>query len=93
MSNEILGPLRPRDFPHSSRETVSKLGEGQDYIITPNGAETLLEKVITVRKEYDFSRAQKNPYAPRLKRQITLRMDEGAIGYFKSLAQDRLVEA
>jgi hypothetical protein len=64
-----------------------------DSTVTPNEAETLLGKVITVRKEYDFSRAQKNPYAPRLKRQITLRMDKGTIGYFNSLAQDRLVEA
>ena len=41
-----------------------------------------------MRKEYDFSKAQKNPYANRLKRQVTLRIDEGAISYFKSLAQE-----
>ena len=44
-------------------------------------------KVIEMRKEYDFSKAQKNPYARRLKRQVTLRMDEGTISYFKNLAQ------
>lgn len=42
----------------------------------------------TMRKEYDFSKAQKNPYAGRLKRQVTLRMDEGTISYFKNLAQE-----
>lgn len=45
-------------------------------------------EVITMRKEYDFSKAQKNPYASKLKRQVTIRMDEGTISYFKSLAQD-----
>jgi predicted DNA binding CopG/RHH family protein len=41
-----------------------------------------------MRKEYDFSKATKNPYASRLKRQVTLRMDEGTISYFKTLAQE-----
>ncbi len=39
-----------------------------------------------MRKEYDFSKAQKNPYASRLKRQVTIRMDEGTVKYFKDLA-------
>lgn len=43
---------------------------------------------MTMRKEYDFSKAQKNPYTNRLKRQVTLRMDEGTISYFKTLAQE-----
>ncbi len=41
-----------------------------------------------MRKEYDFSKAQKNPYAAKLKRQVTIRMDEDTISYFKELAQD-----
>ena len=41
-----------------------------------------------MRKEYDFTKAQKNPYARKLKRQVTLRMDEGTISYFKDLAQE-----
>lgn len=43
---------------------------------------------MNMRKEYDFSKAVKNPYAGRLKRQVTLRMDEGTISYFKQLAQE-----
>ena len=43
---------------------------------------------MNMRKEYDFSKAVKNPYASRLKRQVTLRMDEGTISYFKKLAQE-----
>jgi uncharacterized protein (DUF4415 family) len=41
-----------------------------------------------MRKEYDFTKAKKSPYAARLKRQVTIRMDEGTISYFKSLAQE-----
>ena len=40
-----------------------------------------------MRKRYDFSRAKKNPYARRLKKQITLRIDEPTITYFRSLSE------
>ena len=39
-----------------------------------------------MRKRYDFSGAAKNPYAKRLKRQVTIRIDETTIEYFKDLA-------
>ncbi len=39
-----------------------------------------------MRKEYDFSRARRNPYAARLKKQITIRLDEPTIAYFKGVA-------
>ena len=39
-----------------------------------------------MRKEYDFSKAKKNPYASSLKKQVTIRLDEGTIKYFKELA-------
>jgi hypothetical protein len=38
-----------------------------------------------MRKEYDFSAAKKNPYAAQLKKQITIRLDEEAIEYFKAI--------
>jgi len=41
-----------------------------------------------MKKEYDFSKGTKNPYASRLKRQVTIRLDSGTIGYFKSLAAE-----
>jgi uncharacterized protein (DUF4415 family) len=41
-----------------------------------------------MRKEYDFSKSRKNPYAAKLKRQITLRLDADAIEYFKSISQE-----
>lgn len=40
-----------------------------------------------MRKEYDFSKAEKNPYAAKLKKQITIRLDEDAISYFKGLSK------
>ena len=42
-----------------------------------------------MRKRYDFSKGKRNPYAKRLKRQVTIRLDEPTIEYFKSLAEDR----
>lgn len=38
-------------------------------------------------KEYDFSKARKNPYAKMLKRQITIRLEDKTINYFKELAK------
>lgn len=41
-----------------------------------------------MRKEYDFSDARKNPYASQLKKQITIRLDEESIDYFKSISEE-----
>jgi uncharacterized protein (DUF4415 family) len=41
-----------------------------------------------MRKEYDFSHARKNPYASQLKKQVTIRLDEESIAYFKALSEE-----
>jgi len=41
-----------------------------------------------MRKEYDFSKARKNPYASQLKKQITIRLDGEVIDYFKSISEE-----
>ena len=41
-----------------------------------------------MRTKYDFSKAKKNPYARRLKKQITIRLDDATIAYFKDLAEE-----
>lgn len=41
-----------------------------------------------MRDEYDFSAARKNPYASQLKKQITVRLDEEAITYFKTISEE-----
>ena len=43
-----------------------------------------------MKKEYDFEKmkGRKNPYAKRLKKQVTIRMGVDIIEYFKKLAQE-----
>lgn len=41
-----------------------------------------------MRKHYDFTKACKNPYAKRLKRQLTIRLDTNTIDYFKRLSDE-----
>ncbi len=41
-----------------------------------------------MRKNYDFSKSAKNPYANRVKKQITIRLDEDTIGYFKKMSEE-----
>ena len=40
-----------------------------------------------MHKQYEFTKARKNPYAAQLKKQITIRLDEDSIGYFKSISE------
>ena len=40
-----------------------------------------------MREEYDFSNARKNPYAKKLKKQITINIDVDTIDYFKTQAE------
>ncbi|MEN9704722.1 MAG: hypothetical protein RLZZ393_601 [Pseudomonadota bacterium] len=39
-----------------------------------------------MKREYDFSKSVPNPYLPKDKKQITIRLDAGTIDYFKQLA-------
>jgi uncharacterized protein (DUF4415 family) len=41
-----------------------------------------------MRKNYDFSKGKRNPYAKRLKRQITIQLDQDTVSYFKDLAEE-----
>lgn len=42
-----------------------------------------------MNKEYDFSQSKKNPYAKKLKQQVTIRLDVDTIAYFKNLAESQ----
>ncbi len=42
-----------------------------------------------MRENYDFSKSKRNPYAKRLKKQITIRIDGDTINYFKELAEEK----
>lgn len=41
-----------------------------------------------MRKHYDFSQAKPNPYAKRLKKQVTIRLDQETVAYFQALATE-----
>jgi uncharacterized protein (DUF4415 family) len=41
-----------------------------------------------MRKEYDFSKGKRNPYAKRLKQSVTIRLDRPTLEYFRSLSQE-----
>ena len=41
-----------------------------------------------MRTHYDFTGARRNPYARRLKKQVTIRLEASTLEYFKSLAAD-----
>ena len=41
-----------------------------------------------MRREYDFSKGRRNPYAAKLKRSVTIRLDEATIDYFKAMAAE-----
>ena len=43
----------------------------------------------TMRKEYDFSKAVKNPYIrKKAKTPVTIRLDATTVDYFKSLSEE-----
>ena len=41
-----------------------------------------------MRNEYDFSKGRRNPYAGKLKKPVTIRLDVDTIDYFKELADE-----
>ena len=46
-------------------------------------------KGLDMREHYDFSDSTTNPYAKKLKKQITIRLDEEVIEYFKEMAEQK----
>ena len=41
-----------------------------------------------MREQYDFSNSVPNPYIKKNKKQITIRLDEDVVSYFKSLSDE-----
>ncbi len=41
-----------------------------------------------MKRQFDFSKARRNPYVPKLKRSVTIRLDEATISYFKGLSAE-----
>lgn len=40
-----------------------------------------------MRDQYDFSNSIANPYAKKVKKQITIRLDDDVVTYFKDLSE------
>lgn len=41
-----------------------------------------------MKKNYDFSKSTRNPYLRKPKKQLTIRLDENTIDYFRSLSEE-----
>jgi uncharacterized protein (DUF4415 family) len=41
-----------------------------------------------MREEYDFSQSVLNPYVKKLKKQVTIRLEEDVVDYFKGLSEE-----
>ncbi len=41
-----------------------------------------------MKKEYSFSKSIKNPYTKKLKKQISIRIENDTVEYFKKLASE-----
>jgi len=44
-----------------------------------------------MKKHYDFSQGKRNPYAKRLKQQLTIRLDTDTVAYFRTLAKETAI--
>ena len=42
-----------------------------------------------MRKTYDFTKGEKNPYIYKLKKSVTIRLDDEVINYFKNMAAEK----
>jgi uncharacterized protein (DUF4415 family) len=41
-----------------------------------------------MKDEYDFSDSVQNPYLKKLKKQVTIRLEEDVVDYFKDLSEE-----
>ncbi|HAR67857.1 MAG TPA: antitoxin [Lentisphaeria bacterium] len=45
-------------------------------------------RTVPMREEYDFSDSKPNPYASKLKKQVTIRLGVDVIDYFKKMSEE-----
>jgi hypothetical protein len=48
-------------------------------------------KVFDMKANYDFSKSIKNPYVNKLKKQVTIRLENDTIDYFKSIGNRSII--
>jgi len=44
-----------------------------------------------MREEYNFSQSVPNPYIKKLKKQVTIRLEEDVVDYFKELSEETTI--
>lgn len=58
------------------------------FCLQSNEARTAtVPSIFSMKEEYDFSQSTKNPYIKKLKKQVTIRLEEEVIIYFKNLSE------
>ncbi|WP_425427704.1 BrnA antitoxin family protein [Bowmanella denitrificans] len=65
------------------------IDEKLDLPARRTGEKEKLMKGTDMRDNYDFSESVLNPYAKKLKKQVTVRLDEDTVAYFKNLAEKK----
>ena len=51
----------------------------------------MMKRTANMKKEYDFSKGNKNPYTKMLKKQITINISEDVLDYFKEMSEKTLI--
>jgi uncharacterized protein (DUF4415 family) len=49
---------------------------------------TAISEICAMREEYDFAASVPNTYAKKLNKQVTIRLEEDVVDYFKALAEE-----
>jgi uncharacterized protein (DUF4415 family) len=83
-------PLIRRSTAYFSMKLISVFsGDFARLIAALDHSREKLTRTFAMRDNYDFTDSVKNPYTKKLKKQVTIRLDEDTINYFKELAEDK----
>jgi uncharacterized protein (DUF4415 family) len=83
-------PLIRRSTAYLSMKLISVFSDDFARLIAAlDHSREKLTRTFAMRDNYDFTDSVKNPYTKKLKKQVTIRLDEDTINYFKELAEDK----
>jgi len=70
------------DTEHSGEEDRLKQAQVKRNSIT------IFERGVSMKEEYDFSNGVRNPYVKKLKKQITINIDNDTVDFFKEQSKE-----
>lgn len=70
------------DMEHSGEE--DRLKQAQ----VKRNSMTIFERGVSMKEEYDFSNGVRNPYVKKLKKQITINIDNDTVDFFKEQSKE-----